>query len=83
MRGGGVYDAVGLEHDPEKCVAVFRKDHAQCCGPFLSTIWVIRNLPGALSVAPVVRTRMALTKKLMEENNMTMEEVLRNFFDKE
>jgi len=25
----GVYDAVELEHDPEKWTPVFRKDHAQ------------------------------------------------------
>jgi hypothetical protein len=27
MNGAGRFP--GLKHDPEKCVAVFRKDHAQ------------------------------------------------------
>jgi hypothetical protein len=33
-----LYDAVKLEHDPEKCAAVFRKNHAQSNGQSAMTI---------------------------------------------
>jgi hypothetical protein len=28
-KGEAIYGSLALEHDPEKCAAVFRKDHAQ------------------------------------------------------